>query len=139
MFKEFKEFAMKGSVLDMAIGVIMGGAFGAVVSSLTGDVLMPIVGQLTGGVDFKDMFIPLTNMPAGVPATLAEAKKANVPVVAYGLWVNSVISFLTVAFVMFLLVKGINKAKREEPAGPPPPPPKEEVLLTEIRDLLKTR
>lgn len=136
MFKEFKEFAMQGNVLDMAVGVIMGGAFGAVVSSLVGDVLMPIVGQATGGMDFKDMFIPLA---ANAPATLAEAKKANIPVIAYGAWFNTVISFLSVAFVIFLLVKAMNKAKKEQPAPPPPPPPKEEVLLGEIRDLLKAR
>lgn len=136
MLKEFKEFAMKGNVLDMAIGIIMGGAFGGVISGLVGDVMMPVVGQMTGGMDFKDIFIPLVS---NAPATLAEAKKANVPVMAIGSWLNTIINFVIVAFVMFLLVKAMNKAKKEEPAPPPAPPPKEEVLLGEIRDLLKAR
>jgi large conductance mechanosensitive channel len=136
MFEEFKKFAMQGNVMDMAIGIILGGAFGAIVSGLVGDVLMPIVGQVTGGMDFKDMFIPLGS---GAAATLAEAKKNNVSVIAWGAWLNTVINFIIVAFFMFLIVKAMNKAKKEQSAPPPPPPPKEEVLLTEIRDLLKGR
>lgn len=137
MFKEFKEFAMKGNVLDMAIGVIMGGAFGKIIDSLVGDVVMPVVGTMTGGVDFKDMLI---NLKQGAEfASLEAAKKAGAPVVAYGAWLNTVFNFLIVAGVMFMLVKAMNAAKKAEPPPAPAPPPASEVLLGEIRDLLKTR
>lgn len=137
MFKEFKEFAMKGNVLDMAIGVIMGGAFGKIVDGLVADVIMPIVGSATGGIDFKDLFV---NLKAGAEfASLDAAKKAGAPVVAYGSWLNSVINFLIIAFVMFMLVKAMNAAKKAEPPPAPAPPPESEKLLGEIRDLLKAR
>ncbi|MFN7919482.1 MAG: large conductance mechanosensitive channel protein MscL [Bryobacteraceae bacterium] len=135
MFDEFKKFALGGNVLDMAVGIIMGGAFGPIVSGLVEKIIMPVVGQFAGGMDFKDMFIAL----AGSPATLAEATKNNVPVIAYGAWFNTIINFLIIAFCMFLLAKASNKMKKAEPPPPPPAPPKEEVLLGEIRDLLKTR
>lgn len=138
MFKEFKEFAMKGNVLDMAIGVIMGGAFGKIVDSLVNEVMMPIVGMFTGGVDFKDLFVNLKTGGAEF-ASLDAAKKAGAPVVAYGAWFNTVFNFVIVAGVMFMLVKAMNAAKKAEPAPAPAAPPPTEVLLGEIRDLLKAR
>ena len=137
MFKEFKEFAMKGNVLDMAIGVIMGGAFGKIVDSLVSEVIMPVVGMATGGVDFKDLFL---NLKTGAEfASLDAAKKAGAPVVAYGAWFNTVFNFAIIAAVMFMLVKAMNAAKKAEPPPAPAPPPASEVLLGEIRDLLKSR
>ncbi|MEZ5356134.1 MAG: large conductance mechanosensitive channel protein MscL [Bryobacteraceae bacterium] len=132
MIQEFKEFAVKGNMLDMAVGIIMGAAFGGVVTSLVGDVVMPVAGFFTGGADFKDLFIPLS----GTFATLEEARKANAPVIAYGAWINTLINFLIVSFVMYMIVKAMNQMKKAEEAAPPPAPPKEEVLLGEIRDLL---
>lgn len=122
MLKEFKEFAMKGNVVDLAVGVIIGGAFGAIVSSLVGDVIMPIIGVLTGGIDFT-----------GLAVTVGEAS------IAYGKFLQAVFVFIIIAFALFLLIKGINAAKKEEAAAPAPPPaPAEDiVLLTQIRDLLK--
>ena len=136
MLKEFKEFAMKGSVLDMAIGIIMGGAFGKIIDSLVGEVIMPPIGYLLGGLNFKDLFI---NLKEGAAFTsLDAAQKAGAPVIAYGSWITTVINFVIVAAVMFMLVKAMNAAKKAEPAAAPPPPPASEVLLGEIRDLLKT-
>ena len=108
MLKEFKEFAMKGNVVDLAVGVIIGGAFGAIVSSLVGDVIMPIVGFLTGGIDFKEMFIPLK----GSYATLAAAKEAKAPVISIGLFINAIINFLIVAFSIFLVIKQVNRFQK---------------------------
>lgn len=139
MLKEFKEFAMKGNVVDMAVGIIIGGAFGSIITSLVNDVMMPPVGLLLGGLDFKDMFISLG---AKTYATLAEARKDNAAVIAWGAWLNTVINFLIVAACMFAVVKAMNAAKKSEPApapAPPPPPSAEEKLLTEIRDILKSR
>ncbi|MEK6785915.1 MAG: large conductance mechanosensitive channel protein MscL [Nitrospirota bacterium] len=139
MLKEFKEFAMKGNVLDMAIGVIIGGAFGKIVSSLVSDVLMPPIGLLMGKVDFSSLFIDLSRTS---PASLAAAKAAGAPTINYGVFLQSVFDFIIVAFVIFMLVKQVNRFKKETPAAPPPPPPalsNEEKLLTEIRDLLKHR
>ncbi len=139
MLKEFKEFAMKGNVLDMAIGVIIGGAFGKIVSSLVSDVLMPPIGLLMGKVDFSSLFIDLSRTS---PASLAAAKAAGSPTINYGVFLQSVFDFIIVAFVIFMLVKQVNRFKKEAPAAPPPPPPapsNEEKLLTEIRDLLKHR
>jgi large conductance mechanosensitive channel len=139
MFKEFKEFAMKGNVLDLAIGVIMGAAFGKVVDSLVTGVLMPPIGLALGGLNFRDLFINLK--PGTSYASLDAAVKAGAPVIAWGEWVTTIINFIIVAFVVFLLVKAMNAAKREQPAPPPPPaaPTQTEVLLTEIRNLLKAR
>lgn len=117
MLKEFKEFAMRGNMLDLAIGVIIGAAFGAIVVSLVGDVIMPPIGLLLGNVDFKDLFIPLNGQTY---ASLADAKKASAPVIAYGSFLNTIINFLIQAFVIFLIIKQVNRFKK--PAPPPPPP-----------------
>ena len=135
--KEFKEFAMKGNVMDMAVGVIIGGAFGKIVSSLVDDILMPLIGKLTGGVSFVDLFCTLGD---GEYSTLAAAKEAGAAVFAYGQFIQNVDDFLIVAFCIFLMLKGINKLNRkkeEEPAPEEPKGPTQEELLAEIRDLLK--
>ena len=135
--KEFKEFAMKGNVMDMAVGVIIGGAFGKIVSSLVDDVLMPIIGKLTGGVSFTDLFV---NLGEGEYETLAAAKDAGAAVLAYGQFIQNIIDFLIIAFCIFLMIKAMNKMKKEEPAAPEAPAgPTQEELLTEIRDLLKNK
>jgi len=138
MLREFKEFAMRGNVLDMAIGVIIGGAFGKIVSSLVGDVLMPPIGLLMGKVDFSSLFIDLSRTS---PPSLAAAKAAGAPTLNYGVFLQSVFDFLIIAFVIFMLVKQVNRFKKETPPPPPPPPAptNEEKLLMEIRDLLKNR
>ena len=139
MLKEFKDFAMRGNVLDMAIGVIIGGAFGKIVSSLVSDVLMPPLGLLMGKVDFSSLFIDLSQTS---PPSLAAAKAAGAPTLNYGVFLQSVFDFLIIAFVIFMLVKQVNRFKQEAPPPPPPAPPeptKEERLLMEIRDLLKNR
>ncbi|MGE0645802.1 MAG: large-conductance mechanosensitive channel protein MscL [Nitrospira sp.] len=138
MLKEFKEFAMKGNVLDMAIGVIIGGAFGKIVSSMVSDVLMPPLGLLMGKVDFSSLFIDLSQTS---PPSLAAAKAAGAPTLNYGVFLQSVFDFLIIAFVIFMLVKQVNRFKNEAPPPPPAPPEptNEEKLLTEIRDLLKGR
>ena len=140
--KEFKEFAMKGNVMDMAVGVIIGGAFGKIVTSLVNDVLMPVISLCTGGVDFTNLFVKLSG--EGDFHTLAEAQEAGASVMAYGQFIQNIVDFLIVAFCIFLMIKGmnkLNKKKEEEPASAPEPPAptKEETLLTEIRDLLKNK
>ncbi len=141
MLKEFKEFALKGNVVDMAVGVIIGGAFGKIVDSLIGDVVMPVIGKIMGGgVDFSNLFVNLTDDKTY--GTLADAKKAGANLFAYGNFATIVINFLILAFVIFMMVKQMNRLKREEPAAPPPPPPPpsaEAKLLGEIRDLLAKR
>ena len=136
MFKEFKEFAMRGNVVDMAVGIVIGGAFGKIVSSFVGDLLMPVIGTLTGGVDFSNKFI---NLSGGDYATLAAAEEAGAAVVKYGTFANVVIDFVIIAFAIFMVVKGMNSLKKKEEEAPAAPaePPKEQVLLEEIRDLLK--
>jgi large conductance mechanosensitive channel len=140
VLKEFRDFALRGNVVDLAIGVIIGAAFGAIVSSLVDDVFMPIIGLILGRIDFSNLFFVLNN-PNNVPvASIAAAKDAGVAVLAYGLFINAVVKFTIVAFVLFLVVKGINSVRRKEAAAPaasPPPPTKEELLLTEIRDALR--
>lgn len=139
MLKEFKEFAMKGNVLDMAIGVIIGGAFGKIVSSMVSDVLMPPIGLLMGKVDFSSLFIDLSQTS---PPSLAAAKAAGAPTLNYGVFLQSVFDFLIIAFVIFMLVKQVNRFKQQAPPPAPPAPPEptnEEKLLAEIRDLLKER
>ena len=136
MLKEFKEFAMKGNALDMAVGVIMGGAFGKIVSSLVSDVLMPPIGLLTGGVDFSSLFLNLTGTPQ---ASLTAAKAAGAPTINYGVFLQATIDFIIIAFVIFLLVKQMNRFKKEAPPAPPAGPTNEEKLLMEIRDALKGR
>jgi large conductance mechanosensitive channel len=136
--KEFKEFAMKGNVMDMAVGVIIGGAFGKIVTSLVNDVLMPVISLATGGIDFTNLFI---NLGEGDYKTLAAAQEAGASVFAYGSFIQNVVDFIIVAFCIFLMLKGINKLnrKKEEPAPEPEAPkgPTQEELLAEIRDLLK--
>jgi len=139
MLKEFKDFAMKGNVLDMAIGVIIGGAFGKIVSSLVSDVMMPPIGLLLGGVDFTGLFL---NLSGTAQPSLAAAKAAGVPTLNYGVFLQSVIDFIIIAFVIFMLVKQVNRLKREATPAPPPAPAgptNEEKLLMEIRDALKGR
>ncbi|HEX3495626.1 MAG TPA: large conductance mechanosensitive channel protein MscL [Methylocella sp.] len=136
MLEEFKKFAMRGNVVDLAVAVVIGAAFGAIVNSLVADVIMPIIGSITGGLDFSNYFIPLSSkVTSGV---LVDAKKQGA-VLAYGNFLTLVINFLIIAFALFLAVKGVNSLKKSEPPGPPPAPSKEEQLLTEIRDLLKAR
>ena len=135
--KEFKEFAVKGNVMDMAVGVIIGGAFGKIVTSLVNDVLMPIVGKLTGGISFTDLFVTLGD---GEFKTLAAAQEAGAAVLAYGQFIQNIIDFIIIAFCIFLMIKGMNKLKKkEEPAPEAPAGPTQEELLTEIRDLLKNK
>ena len=137
MLKEFKEFAAKGNVLDMAVGVIMGGAFGKIVSTFTEGIVMPPVGKLLGGVNFSDWIINLSDKPV---ASLEEAKKAGLAVMTPGVLINNLIDFLIVAFVMFLLVKSVNnmkKAPAPAAAAPDPGPTPDQKLLMEIRDALK--
>jgi large conductance mechanosensitive channel len=136
MFEEFKKFAMRGNVVDLAVAVIIGAAFGAIVNSLVNDIVMPIIGAITGGIDFSNFFLPLSSK---VTATaLAEARKQGA-VLAWGNFITLVINFLIIAFAMFLAVKGINSLKKAEPPATPQAPSKEEQLLAEIRDLLKSR
>ena len=134
MLKEFKEFALRGNVLDMAVGIIIGAAFGKIVNSLVSDVMMPPLGLLLGQVDFSNLFVSLSGTEY---ATLAAAQEAGAPVIAYGLFINAVIKFVIVAFVLFLLIKQANRFKRQAQAPAPAAPPREEVLLEEIRDLLR--
>jgi large conductance mechanosensitive channel len=126
--KEFKEFAMKGSVVDMAVGVIIGAAFGKIVGSLVEDVIMPPLGMIIGGVNFTDLALHIGTDPAGKDVILK-----------YGNFLQISFQFLILAFVLFMLIRGINKLKKPDPAAPPPPPPAQEVLLREIRDLLAKR
>jgi len=134
MFKEFREFISKGNVLDLAVAVIIGAAFGKIVTSFTNDVFMPPIGLLLGKVDFSNLFINLSGKPA---ETLAAAKAAGLPTINYGVFLNAVLDFLIVSFVIFLVVKQANRLKKEAPAPAPAGPTKDQQLLTEIRDLLK--
>ena len=138
MLKEFRDFAMRGNVVDLAVGVIIGAAFGAIVNSLVGDIIMPIIGAITGGLDFSNYFTPLS---AKVTASnLADAKKQGA-VLAWGNFITLVLNFSIIAFVLFLVIRAINQFKREETAAPAaaPKPTREEELLGEIRDLLKQK
>jgi large conductance mechanosensitive channel len=137
MLKEFQEFALKGNMVDLAIGVIIGAAFGGLVQSIVNDILMPIIGLVTGGIDFSQMYVQLSGAPA---ATLAASREAGATI-AYGNFITLLINFLIVAWVLFMVVKAMNRLKRQPPPLPPAPAPltKEEVLLTEIRDLLAKR
>jgi large conductance mechanosensitive channel len=140
MFKEFREFALRGNVLDLAVGIIIGAAFTTIVTSLVNDIIMPPIGVLMGGVDFSNYFVSLTS--AASPVSLEAAKAAGVPVLAYGKFINALINFAIVSFALFIVIRQMNHlkariAKGEEPA--PAAPPRQEVLLEEIRDLLKAR
>ena len=142
VLKEFKEFALKGNVLDMAVGIIIGAAFSTIVKSLVDDVLMPPIGVLLGGVDFANYYI---NLSGAAVTSVAEAKEAGQPIIAYGLLINAVIQFLIVALALFLVIRWINRVKsamekqEEEKAAEPKAPPRQEVLLEEIRDALKQK
>ena len=141
MLQEFKEFAMRGNVVDMAVGIIIGAAFGRIVSSLVNDVIMPPIGLALGNVDFSNLFV---NLSGAAYETLAAAEEAGAPVLKYGVFIQTVLDFLIVAFAIFMVIKGMNQMKRkqeEAPAEPPAPPEPsaEEKLLTEIRDVLRQR
>jgi len=134
--KEFKEFALKGNVVDLAVGVIIGGAFGKIVDSIVGDLIMPLVGKVLGGLDFSNYFIALSGQTA---TNLADAKKAGA-VFAYGSFITVAINFVILAFIIFMMVKQLNRMKKEQPAAPPAPPaptPEDVLLLREIRDALR--
>jgi large conductance mechanosensitive channel len=136
MFKEFQQFIARGNVLDLAVGVIIGGAFGAIVTSLVNDVLMPVIGLLTGGLHFAGLYLPLRGQAAGLP--LDEARAAGA-VLAYGSFLQAVINFVIIAFAVFVIVRAANRLRTPPPSPAPPGPSKEEALLAEIRDLLKER
>ncbi len=134
---EFKEFAVKGNVMDLAIGVIIGGAFGKIVDSVVNDLIMPIIGRLLGNLNFSDMFVALKDVPAGTTMTLEAVKKAGVPVFAYGNFITIALNFAILAFIVFLMVKQLNRMKKEAPPVPPAPTAEDVLLLREIRDSLK--
>lgn len=136
MLGEFKRFAIRGNVIDLAVGVIIGGAFGKIVDSMVADIIMPVVSQLFGGLDFSNYFIALAGQPAGL--SLAEARKAGA-VFAYGQFLTISLNFLILAAVIFVMVRQINRLKAAEPPAPPPPTPEDVLLLREIRDALNSR
>ncbi|MBV8187260.1 MAG: large conductance mechanosensitive channel protein MscL [Alphaproteobacteria bacterium] len=139
MLQEFKKFAMRGNVVDLAIGVIIGAAFGKIIDSLVNDIIMPIIGRVTGGLDFTNYFVGLT--PAASQAPTYDAAKKAGAAIGYGSFITVSVNFLIIAWVLFLVVRGMNRMFRQEAAAPPPPAPpsKEEQLLAEIRDILKAR
>ena len=140
IIKEFKEFAIKGNVIDLAVGVIIGGAFGKIVDSVVADLIMPVVGLVFGKLDFSNLFLVLGNVPAGPAMTLDALRKAGVPVFAYGNFLTVAVNFIILAFIIFMMIKQINRLKREAPApapAAPAPEPEDIVLLREIRDSLK--
>lgn len=134
---EFKEFAVKGNAVDLAIGVIVGAAFGKIVSSIVEDLIMPLIGAISGGFDFSNLFIALRDVPPGVAMTLAEVKKAGIPVFAYGNFLTVLLNFIILALVIFVMVRQINRLKKEAPPPAPAATPEDIVLLREIRDSLK--
>ncbi len=141
MLQEFKEFAVKGNVVDLAVGVIIGGAFGKIVDSVVGDLIMPLIGAVVGKLDFSNLFVVLGSIPPGTGTTLDALKKAGVPVFAYGNFVTVAVNFAILAFIIFLMIKQINRLKKEAPAAPAAPAPvvtpEDVLLLREIRDSLK--
>ena len=141
MMQEFKEFAVKGNVIDLAVGVIIGGAFGKIVDSLVGDIIMPVVGAVFGKLDFSNLFITMGSVPAGTATTLEAMKKAGVPVFAYGSFITIAINFLILAFIIFMMIKQVNRLKKDEaPVAAPteaPVTPEDVILLREIRDSLR--
>lgn len=138
MVQEFKEFAMKGNVMDLAVGVIIGGAFGKIVDSVVGDLIMPLIAWIMGGkLDFSGMYFVLGSVPPGTAQTLDALKKAQVPVFAYGNFITILVNFLILAFIIFMMVKQINRLKKAEPPAPPPATPEDILLLRDIRDSLK--
>jgi large conductance mechanosensitive channel len=134
IIQEFREFAIKGNMVDLAVAVIIGGAFGKIIDSLVKDIIMPLIGLLLGGVDFRQLFITLGSASY---ATLAEAEKAGAAVLRYGTFLQTLVDFLIIAWAIFLAVKAINRMKREEPPAAPPAPPEEVLLLREIRDAVR--
>lgn len=139
MMQEFREFAIKGNVMDLAVGVIIGGAFGKIVDSVVNDLIMPLVGLIFGKLDFSNLFVVLGSMPEGVPRTLDALKKAGVPVFAYGNFITVAVNFIILAFIIFMMVKQINRLKREAPPEPPTATPEDIMLLREIRDSLNRK
>ena len=138
MLKEFREFAMKGNVMDLAVGGIIGGAFGKIVDSVVSDLIMPLVAWIMGGkLDFSGMFFVLGKVPEGTAMTLDALKKAQVPVFAYGNFITILVNFVILAFIIFMMVKQMNRLRKAEPPAPPPATPEDIVLLREIRDSLK--
>ncbi|WP_326536300.1 large conductance mechanosensitive channel protein MscL [Pseudorhodoferax sp.] len=137
MMQEFREFAVKGNVIDLAVGVIIGGAFGKIVDSVVSDLIMPVVGLVFGRLDFSNLFLVLGTVPTGTPTTLDALRKAGVPVLAYGNFITIAVNFIILAFIIFMMVKQINRLKRQEPPPPPAAAPEDIVLLREIRDSLK--
>jgi large conductance mechanosensitive channel len=134
---EFKTFALKGNAVDLAVGVIIGAAFGKIVDSIVNDLVMPVVGRIFGGLDFSSYFLPLREVPPGTPYTLDAMKKAAVPVLAYGNFVTICLNFAILALVIFLMVKQLNRSRRAQPPAAPPAPPEEVTLLREIRDAVR--
>ena len=139
MMQEVREFAIKGNVMDLAVGVIIGGAFGKIVDSVVNDLIMPLVGLIFGKLDFSNLFVVLGSMPEGVPRTLDALKKAGVPVFAYGNFITVAVNFIILAFIIFMMVKQINRLKREAPPEPPAATPEDIMLLREIRDSLNRK
>ena len=137
MASEFREFAIKGNVVDLAVGVIIGAAFGKIVESFVADIIMPVVGRIFGGLDFANNFIALAPIPPNIPMTLEAVRKAGVPVLAWGNFVTVSINFVILAFVIFLMVKQINRLRRSSPPAAPAPPAEDVQLLREIRDALR--
>lgn len=137
MASEFKEFALKGNVMDLAVGVIIGAAFGKIVDSLVNDIIMPVVGKIFGGLDFSNMFIKLGAVPPGTVETYAELKKAGVPMLAYGNFITIALNFIILAFIIFQMVRFMNKLKKAEPPAAPAATSEDVVLLREIRDALR--
>ncbi|MFN3544033.1 MAG: large conductance mechanosensitive channel protein MscL [Thiobacillus sp.] len=137
IISEFKEFAIKGNAMDLAVGVIIGAAFGKIVDSIVKDLIMPIVGAISGGIDFSNLFFALGDVPEGTAMTLDALRAANVPVFAYGSFLTILLNFIILAFVVFMIVKQINRLKKQAPPAPAPATPEDIVLLREIRDSLK--
>ena len=141
MMSEFKEFAVKGNVMDLAVGVIIGGAFGKIVDSAVNDLIMPIVGAVIGSLDFSNLFVVLGKVPAGTAMALADLKKAGVPVFAYGNFITIAVNFIILTFIIFMMIKQMNRLKRETPAPAPAPAPavtpEDILLLRQIRDSLR--
>lgn len=142
MMQEFREFAVKGNVIDLAVGVIIGGAFGKIVDSVVSDLILPVVGLVFGKLDFSNLFIVLGKVPEGTVMTLDALRKAGVPILAYGSFLTVAVNFIILAFIIFMMIKQVNRLKREAPAAPPAAPaapPEDIVLLRQIRDSLSNR
>ncbi len=140
--KEFRDFAMKGSVIDLAVGVIIGAAFNKIVESLVNDIIMPVAGRALGQVDFTNLFLPLATLPPNLPHTLDAVKKAGIPVIAYGSFLNIVLNFILLALIIFFMVRQMNRLRQEAPKpapAAPPQPPEEVIILRQIRDTLKSQ